>query len=167
MNSREDKMAETNNVDMFKLVEQVEKQKSERDANLDSIFSDLDALTNTDGGAKQVTIPSIPNHIGSYLTRYDCFKAIIEHVSYGTSNVKEYMNGHKDALNKYYVDVNDCKKDLSVLERKVSQDIQNYGSHDQLYEKGYYDGMLYVLKAIKRSKELIMKEMADKLSLVL
>ena len=35
-------------------------------------------------------------------------------------------------------------------------EINRYSSRTHLYEKGYYDGMFYILMALKKSKELLM-----------
>ncbi|MBR5341413.1 MAG: hypothetical protein IK151_05755 [Erysipelotrichaceae bacterium] len=155
------------NIDMFKLVEEVEKQKT---LNIDDIFSDLDSVKNEEIKKEEVKTrsftsspdpsliskPIIPNSIGDWTTRFEAFRGIIEHVSYGTSNVNAYVEGHKDALEKYYRDAYNNSKDLYVIEARVNDEINRYNSHAQLYEKGYYDGLVYVLKALKRSKELLM-----------
>ena len=161
-------MTDNNNLDMFKLVEEVEKQKQ---SSIDDVFSKLDSIkddpvedevqssrTDTYTSSNDpdlVTKPSIPNKIGDYDTRFEAFKGIIEHVSYGTTNVNNYVSGHRDALEKYYKDAYANQKDLYVIEARVNDEINRYASHTQLYEKGYYDGLFYVLKALKKSKELL------------
>ncbi|MBQ6493094.1 MAG: hypothetical protein IJI92_04440 [Erysipelotrichaceae bacterium] len=161
-------MADNQNIDMFKLVQEVENQK--KSLNIDDIFSDLDSVKNEEvkreeqktyrntAAADQTLIskPRIPENIGEYTTRFEAFRGVIEHVSYGTSNVNAYVEGHKDALEKYYSDAYNNHKDLYVTEARVNDEINRYSSHTQLYEKGYYDGLVYVLKALKRSKELMM-----------
>ena len=163
-----------NNYDMFKLVEEVEKQK--KTANIDEIFSSLDAVKSEDvkteekahtytaaADATLVSKPRIPDSIGAYSTRFEAFRGVIEHVSYGTKNVNAYVEGHKDALEKYYRDALYNSKDLYVTEGRVNDEINKSGSHAQLYEKGYYDGLVYVLKALKRSKELLMASISSQI----
>ncbi len=156
-----------NKIDMFKLVEQVEKQKK---MDIDDIFSNLDSVKNEEVKKEEerkqaytssndpslVSRPRIPDEIGTFETRFECFRCIIEHVSYGTQNVNAYVEGHKDALEKYYSDAYQNSKDLYVIEGRVNDEINRNNSHSSLYDKGYYDGLAYVLKALKRSKELLM-----------
>ena len=156
-----------NKIDMFKLVQEVKKQKS---MNIDDIFSNLDSIkneevkTNEDRYAKSAATssvnlirkPTIPDEIGAYHTRFEAFKGIIEHVDYGSSNATDYVQGHSDALEYYFKDAYTNAKDLYVVEARVNDEINKFSSRAQLYQKGYYDGLFYVLKALKRSKELIM-----------
>lgn len=160
------------NLDMFKLVEEVEKQHK---LNIDEIFSDLDSVKTEETAKKQervytyksvtdpgmVSKPLIPDEIGAYDTRFEAFRGVIEHVSYGTSNVNAYVEGHRDALEKYYKDAYNNSRDLYVIEARVNDEINRNSSHASLYEKGYYDGLVYVLKALKRSKELLMMKISN------
>ena len=156
-------------IDMFKLVEEVEKQKA---MNIDEIFNTLDSVKNEEvktvqkkvyasdkGSSAVVSKPRIPDQIGSFETRFEAFRGVIEHVYYGVSNANVYVEGHRDALEKYYKDAYNNSKDLYVIEARVNDEINRYGTHSQLYEKGYYDGLFYVLKALKRSKELLMTKL--------
>ncbi len=167
-------------IDMFKLVEEVEKQRA---SNIDDIFNDLDSIRKEEAqpsvspgstasyqkssDVRLVRKPSIPEDIGNYTTRFEAFRSIVEHVSYGSTDVNDYMAGHRDALEKYYKDAYNNSRDLYVIEARVNDEINRYTSRYQLYEKGYYDGMFYILKALKRSKELLMarlnKEISEKL----
>lgn len=174
---------DNNNLDMFKVVEMMDKQKK---ADIDTIFSDLDSVKNSvmeeeekkkkadkvysytsDADPTLITKPVLPADLGSFNTRFECFRLLIEKVSYGTHNVNSYVEGHMDALKKYYQDASNNSKDLYVIEARVSDEMNRYNSHSQLYEKGYYDGLLYVFKSLKRSKELLMakinKEIINKL----
>ena len=161
-------------IDMFKLVEEVEKQKA---MDIDAIFSDLDSVKNEEvdtvkkkvyasdtSATATVSKPRIPDEIGSFETRFEAFRGVIEHVYYGVSNVNIYVEGHRDALEKYYKDAYNNSKDLYVIEARVNDEINRYGTHSQLYEKGYYDGLFYVLKALKRSKELLMAKLNSEIN---
>jgi hypothetical protein len=157
-------------VDMFKLIEEVEKQRS---MNIDDIFSHLDSVKNEEityarpknyasSSTSNVTLirkPTIPDNFGAYDTRFSCFRGIIEHVVYGSNTDNAYVEGHKDAIEKYYKDAYNNSKDLYVIEARVNDEINKYTSRAQLYEKGYYDGLFYVLKALNRSKELLMNRL--------
>ena len=161
-----------NKIDMFKLVEQVEKQKK---MDIDDIFSNLDSVKNEEvvkenikaqtfassSDPGMISRPRIPSKLDRYESRFECFKVIIENVSYGTTNVNAYVEGHKDALEKYYADAYGNRKDLYVIEARVSDELNRFNSHAGLYEKGYYDGLAYVLKALKRSKELLMQRISS------
>ena len=164
------------NYDIFKIVEEVEKQRT---MNIDDIFSTLDSVK--DGVETAETVrpqsskiststtslikkPSMPQEIGAFDTRFEAFKGIVEHVEYGSNSVNEYINGHKDALQKYYQDAYTNSKDLYVTEARVNDEINKYSSRSHLYEKGYYDGMFYILKALKRSKELLMERLNREIS---
>ncbi len=154
-------------IDMYKLVEQVEKQKS---MDIDDIFSTLDSVKEEKysepqqsahsyadvGDPGMISKPKIPEDIGKYQTRFECFRGIIENVSYGTRTINVYVEGHRDALKKYYADAYQNSKDLYVIEARAGDEVNRYNSHNGLYEKGYYDGLMYVIKALKRSKELLM-----------
>ena len=61
-------------------------------------------------------------------------------------------------LEKYYKDAYNNSKDLYVIEARVSDEIQKNVSHSQLYEKGYYDGLVYTLQALNKSKELLISK---------
>ena len=159
---------------MFKLVQELEKQaqSSVSSSNVDDIFSSLDSIRNGDvsyvkqetprftntSEVRRVNKPALPDNIGAYDTRFEAFKGIIEHVSYGTNDgdLNAYYEGHKDALEKYFKEAYENSKDLYVVEGRVNEEITKYTSHAQLYEKGYYDGLFYVYNALKKSKELLM-----------
>lgn len=165
-----------NNIDMFKLIQEVEKQQK---LDVDAIFHDLDSVkddvsaivdsqaprySNT-SNIKLIKRPTLPEDIGSYDTRFEAFRGIIEHVSYGYVTVNDYVEGHKDALEKYYKDAYNNSKDLYVIEARVNDEIQRNVSHAQLYEKGYYDGLLFVLKALNKSKELLMHKINKEINI--
>ena len=72
-------------IDMFKLVEEVEKQKA---MDIDTIFSDLDSVKNEEVSTVKkkvytseknttatVSKPRIPDQIGSFETRFEAFRA--------------------------------------------------------------------------------------------
>lgn len=159
-----------NNIDMFKLIAELEKQNQK--TNVDDIFNDLDSVKNEDyvytavqapryahtQDIKTIRKPSLPLTVENYDTRFEAFKSIIEHVHYGTDEVNGYVEGHRDALEKYYKDAYNNSKDLYVIEARVSDEIQKNVSHSQLYEKGYYDGLVYTLQALNKSKELLISK---------
>ena len=68
-----------------------------------------------------------------------------------------------DALRSCSDDAFKRRKNLSSFEDLLNKEIAEYPSRYKLYDKGYYDGLFYVLKAIKRSKELAMDLMVKEL----
>ena len=161
-------------IDMFRLVEEVEKQKK---MDIDDIFSSLDSVKNEElrkeeeapkvytGNVEpqRITRPRIPDNIGQYQTRFECFRGIIENVDYQSQTINVYVEGHRDALEKYYADAYQNSNDLYVIEARVSDELSRSVSHSGLREKGYYDGLNYVLMALKRSKELLMSRINNEI----
>ena len=112
---------------------------------------------------QRITRPRIPDNIGQYQTRFECFRGIIEHVDYQGQKINVYVEGHKDALEKYYADAYQNSNDLYVIEARVNDELSRSVSHSGLREKGYYDGLNYVLMALKRSKELLMSRINNEI----
>lgn len=168
------------NTDIFKLVEEVEKQKK---ASLDDIYSMLDDVKNEEvvdvkpkvyseqvystpsssSRPTKVTKPSLPKEV-TFDTRFECFKSLIEGVDYGDSNSPEYVQGHKKALEHVYQDAYNNPKDLYVVEARVNDEINRMVTKNTLYLKGYYDGLFYALKTLRQSKTLSMDKLAKLLS---
>jgi len=123
----------------------------------------ITGYTNT----KVVHRPTRPdiNSLGEFVSRYDTFKKIIEKVNYGVGNATEYVNGHADALKKYYAQGQSDSNDLTLVESRVSEEIHHYEQVDKtnVYVKGYYDGLIYVYRALKDSKDLALKQIYQKL----
>lgn len=175
----------TNNNDIFKLVQEVEKQKR---ASLDDIYQMLDdAQTNNStesvvdvktkvnqstaslsslniksniNASNRITLPTFPSQV-TFDTRFDCFKALIEGVNYGYENSVEYVNAHRQALEDVYQDAFNNAKDLYVTEARVNDEINRTISKTTVREKGYYDGLMYALKAIRKSKTLMMDKIVN------
>ena len=117
-------MVENKDLDMFKLAEEVAKQKNAQDVSLDNIFSDLDNITKNQSYAapvsetetQRVYKPSLPTKLGDYTTRYEAFKCILDAVNYGTNNSADYVKGHMDALRSCSDDAFKRRKNLSSFE---------------------------------------------------
>lgn len=108
--------------------------------------------------SKVIRKPELPRIIENYDTRLDCFLIILQSVNYGETNSEEYMTGHRNALERYYTYAQSNPRDLSVVEGRLKDELSSYTTATRftLNEKGYYDGLIYVQKALKKSKELIM-----------
>lgn len=98
--------------------------------------------------------PVVPESVNADIYS-DNVLAYISSVDYGQDNSKEYVKGHKEALEKYYLDIKSNKKDLYVVEARLNDEINSNSSKSSLKDKGYYDGLLYVLKSFKKSKETV------------
>ncbi len=164
--------------DIFELVGEVEKQKK---ASIDDIYQMLDEAQNEDSSvvdvkakvhstseslsslnykttervSTRVHTPVFPQTV-TFDTRFDCFKALLEGVDYGQDNNYEYVSGHKQALEDVYKDAFNNQRDLYVTEARVNDEINRTISKTTLAEKGYYDGLMYALKAIRKSKTMMM-----------
>lgn len=156
-------------LDMFKLVEEVEKRKS---ADIDEIFNDLDSIKKEDvkpdyvntashvsSSVTLVKKPTLPSddEIGPYVTRFEAFRGYIEHVAYAANTNNEYNVGHSEAVKKYYEDAFQNRADLYMTESRVATELNRFPSKQRLFEKGYYDGLSYIADALKRSQKLLMR----------
>lgn len=176
----------TNNNDIFKLVQEVEKQKR---ASLDDIYKMLDDAQTSSSNEESVVdvkakvnqsasslstlniksdiipsnriqMPTFPSQV-TFDTRFDCFKALIEGVNYGYENSPEYVGAHIRALEDVYQDAFNNAKDLYVTEARVNDEINRTISKTTIREKGYYDGLMYALKAIRKSKSLMIDKVVN------
>ena len=172
--------------DIYKIVEQMNKNKISDSSKVDEIFSMLDSLTaepvkssvsynsnssrvsslaDLKNSIKPIKKPSFPAQIRPFENRSDCFINIVQEVNYSQDNNDDYVKGHKDALGKYYSAAKSNSKDLCIVEGQVNDELKNRGraSNSDLYARGYYDGLEYVSKALVSSKNLISKKMYQKL----
>lgn len=110
--------------------------------------------------------PTIPDNITvEFKTRLDYFLYFIRNVNYGSTNNIQYVNGHVKALNQYLELAKINKNNLIALESSISSEINRYSnvSKNSLNAKGYYDGLNYTYKALKKSKDI----MASKINEIL
>ena len=173
------------NQDIFKIVQEVEKQKR---ASLDELYEMLDDAQNVNSDksvvdvkakvnqaiepanllnirsnvipSTRISLPSFPPQV-TFDTRLDCFRALIEGVNYGKENSLEYVNAHRQALEDVYRDASNNAKDLYVIEARVNDEINRTISKTTIAEKGYYDGLMYALKAIRKSKTMMMDKIVN------
>lgn len=171
------------NQDIYKLVEEMNKNKQKKE--VDDIFSmlnevqeknnisvedvrnsvnrssDINLNTNYGKKAKVIKKPVLPSNVD-----YDLFSdgiiAYISNVEYG-DNDSDYVLAHRSALEKYYKEIVSNRKDISVVEGHVNDEINAINSRDTLSEKGYYDGLYYVLRAIKKAKSEVSFKINEKL----
>ena len=174
----------SNNTDIYRLVEEMNKAKAKKEVN--DIFSMLDevqkktnisvddirnSVNRTDGvnlnsnyghKAKIIKKPSLPDDAGEYDKLSDGIIAYISNVEYG-DNDYAYVNAHRSALEKYYKEIKSNPKDIAVVEGHVNDEINSIDNRSTLEEKGYYDGLYYVLRAIKKAKSEVAYKINNKL----
>lgn len=139
-----------------------------RDINSNSIESISNKLEysgfeyNKEFESSAVNKPEIAN-VSSYESRFEAFVLMLKNVDYGTSNSKEYVKGHINAIKKYLELSYEYQYDLSTIEDKLNYEIENDEPNESIEDKGYYDGLIYVLKALRKSKELIVERIKKEL----
>ena len=117
-------------------------------------------------GSIRIKRPVVPRVLDvSFETRFDYFLYLIQNVNYGTSNVPAYVKGHMAALEKYLNEAKLNPNNLYYTEAALSDEINMMlkESKTDIKTKGYFDGLNYVHKALRRSKE----EMAQKINTIL
>lgn len=178
--------------DIYKLVEQLNKNKISDNSKIEEIYSILDSIDKEDNSTinlhldnntsttntsrtvnladlknkiRSVKKPTFPKEIRPFDNRSDCFFNILAEVNYGSDNNEDYTRGHRDALEKYYTIVKNNSKDLYVVEGQVNDELNNRlaSKSSDYYANGYYDGLEYVSRALVKSKDLISKKIYQEL----
>ncbi|MDO4701250.1 hypothetical protein EII25_04405 [Erysipelotrichaceae bacterium OH741_COT-311] len=100
-------------------------------------------------------------------SRYDYFINYISNVDYrGRGQEDPYRKGHMAALEKYYHKGQQNKDNLLIIEPILENEIlraKGKKNHYQ-YDGGYYDGLLYVRLALKKSKWNMIDKIAEELN---
>ena len=113
---------------------------------------------------KPIRKPSFPTAIRPFEKRSDCFLNILQAIEYGENN-RDYEDGHKTALEKYYGIAQSNPKDFYVVEGRVNDEVAKFrvGNSPDNFTRGYRDGLEYVVKALDKSKELMAKKINEEL----
>ena len=172
--------------DIYKIVDEMNKNNISSNSKVDEIFDMLDSikkepinsnvtynskptskrlsLSDLKNSKKYVKKPVFPSDINPYEKRSDCFFNIIKEVDYEDNTNSEYIKGHRDALEKYYVIASNNIKDLSIAEGQVNDELKNKNRSNttNMYARGHYDGLEYVSKALLTSKNLLSKKIYQK-----
>lgn len=108
---------------------------------------------------RRPTLPSIPSTLR---TRLDIFLYCLKNVDYAANN-SAYVDGHLQALNSYLEKARLNANNLEVVAGTLNDEIRRFGrvNKTDIREKGYYDGLSYVNQALKRSKEIIARQIND------
>ncbi len=107
-----------------------------------------------------VSRPSLPKIPSSLKSRLDIFLYCLKNVDYGKDNNRSYVDGHIEALNRYLEQAKLNPNNLEVVLATVNDELRWKGktSKIDLREKGYTDGLTYVGQALKKSKDVIAKD---------
>ena len=154
--------------EMFAKVEADQSQVEDIYEKMSNDTPDLITLKEDEGLRRSTTVnrPEVPSiKDESFERRIDYLLYMLKSVNYGAENSQIYVRGHLKALNKYIKDAQFNAKNLLVVEARVSKEITEYSRKpkNDLEVKGYYDGLNYVYKALRLSKE----EMALKIYKIL
>ena len=138
-------------------------------SNIDEIYQMLDALKDENIKAsndiKIVKKPKLKTDISNYSGRYDYFCKLLRSVDYDINNSNTYVLAHNKALDKYLKMADLNRNDLEPLKIAIDKEIDEYSTKDKsdIAYKGYYDGLLYVYLALRKSKD----ELVDKIYKIL
>ena len=147
--------------DIYALLDEVARQKAQQtQANQESDLASMNRNINHE----HIVQKPILAKVDDFTSRLDCFTKIVENVDYGQTNANEYVNGHQEVLKKYLQAAQDGEK-FWELEEKVNDEISEYARADKrsIYIKAYYDGLVYVYKALKKSKSLMAERIYERL----
>lgn len=179
-----------NNTNIFDLVDQVNKNKNKSsmqvEKEVDDIFSMLDEIKTDNNisvdevrnavnnyssskvlddsierNTSQVKKVSVPSSVSGWNTYSECVLTYFKSVDYGTDNSKEYVEGHRAAIEKYYKEIVNNRRDIYVVEGHVNDELSSFSSKSSLSDKGYYDGLFYVLKSIRKAKSQVNSTLAQ------
>lgn len=185
--------------DIYKIVEEMNKNKVSNDTKIDSIYGILDEvkrqneketsrkvnlqfkdtlddineevitkprqtkLSDLKGKAKPARRPAYPTEIRDFEKRSDCFINILGAVNYGDNN-EDYVEGHRNALEKYYNIANNNAKDFYIVEGRANDELRSLKNNiTDVFTKGYRDGIEYVIWALNKSKVLLNKKINQEL----
>ena len=109
---------------------------------------------------------------GSYRTRYEYVREMLENVVYPPRQRGYYRDGHQDAIQRYLRRMAINQNDMMMYEKIVDEEIRKYYQQNNRqrgnkYDEGYYDGLKLVARALKESRDLMMEEIGDRLAAAL
>lgn len=152
----EDTINESVNEFGKRVVESIHKVANEQ--GYDS-FEDLVASEIKMNTSSQRRKPTIEKVKGCQ-TRYEYFVQSFENVTYDSRYRGNYKLGHMAAVERYYDKVELNCNNLSIVEKTLKQEIAEVRRQrdESLYAKGYLDGLRLVDKALRDSKNEMMKQ---------
>ncbi|MDD6466807.1 MAG: hypothetical protein PUF50_01325 [Erysipelotrichaceae bacterium] len=93
-------------------------------------------------------------------TRYDYFMETLNGVEYDSRYRGHYKSGHLEALDKYIDRVELNRDNLTIVDKMLHQELSvlRKERNQSLYLQGYIDGLKMVDKALRKSKNEMMKQ---------
>lgn len=155
--------------DIFSMLDEV---KKDNNISIDRVRSAVNSYSsskqedNSDSirnNSNLVRKPVVPSNVTNWDKYSECIVAYLNSVDYGPDNSYEYVKGHNKALSKYKEELLNNHKDIYVVEGHVNDELNSSLSKASIEDKGYYDGLFYVLKSIKKAKEDTNNKVVNKL----
>ena len=144
-------------VDAFgkKVVESIHKAANERGYDSLEDLVDGEVRINTVATSKKPSLSSVEG----CMSRYDYFIQSLDNVTYRGY----YKTGHMAALERYIDKAELNRNNLQIVEKTLKQEISQVRQtqHPSLYSQGYLDGLRLVDKALRKSKNEMMKLVYD------
>lgn len=108
----------------------------------------------------------------TYESRFAYVKEMLENVMYPPRQRGYYRDGHQDAIQRYLRRMNLNPKDMNMYENIVTEEIKKYYANNEhkrgnKYDEGYYEGLRFIQRTLRESKERLMEEVSDRLSAAL
>ena len=96
-------------------------------------------------------------------TRYEYFMKAIDSVAYDSRYRGNYKTGHIEAVERYIDKVELNKQNLVIVDRIIKQELNavNRRGNQNLYDRGYYDGLKTVERVLLQSKNTMMMRVAS------
>ena len=121
---------------------------------------------------KRPVAAAVHRRHGSYRTRYEYVREMLENVVYPPRQRGYYRDGHQDAIQRYLRRMAINQNDMMMYEKIVDEEIRKYYQQNNRqrgnkYDEGYYDGLKLVARALKESRDLMMEEIGDRLAAAL
>lgn len=155
--------------DIFSMLDEV---KKDNNISVEKVRSAVNSYSSTSSERKTENVqnntnlvrkPTIPSSVSGWDKYSECVVEYLNSVDYGSDNSYEYVKGHSKALSKYKEEILNNHKDIYVVEGHVNDELNSSLNKSSIEDKGYYDGLFYVLKSIKRAKEDASKKVENKL----
>ena len=150
-----------------------EARKQGYDTMSDLISGEIqEGLSGNSRTRKRPVAAAVHRRHGSYRTRYEYVREMLENVVYPPRQRGYYRDGHQDAIQRYLRRMAINQNDMMMYEKIVDEEIRKYYQQNNRqrgnkYDEGYYDGLKLVARALKESRDLMMEEIGDRLAAAL
>ena len=150
-----------------------EARKQGYDTMSDLISGEIqEGLSGNSRTRKRPVAAAVPRRHGSYRTRYEYVREMLENVVYPPRQRGYYRDGHQDAIQRYLRRMAINQNDMMMYEKIVDEEIRKYYQQNNRqrgnkYDEGYYDGLKLVARALKESRDQMMEEIGDRLAAAL